>query len=75
MIAHSSDYGLFVRPVPIKTPTATISTRTTIPPSGPVQGVKGGFNRVIVGKGLALIITIAIAASIGVLLYRKKNGK
>jgi hypothetical protein len=74
MIAHSSDYGLFIRPVSSVSPHATIPARTTIPSSGPVQGVTGGFNWIVVVQGLALIMTIVIAASIGLLLYRKKNG-
>jgi hypothetical protein len=36
---------------------------------------RGGFDRVIVGQGLALKIAVAIVASVGVLLQRKKNGQ
>jgi hypothetical protein len=75
MIAHSSDYGLFIRPVSPVSPHSTISARTTIPPSGPVHGVPGGFDWILVVQGLALIMPIVVAASIGLLLYLKKNGR
>jgi hypothetical protein len=75
MISHSSDYGLFIRPVSSVSPPVTIAHRTTIPPSGPLQGVTGGFDWIIVVQGFALIMTIVVAASIGFLFYRKKNGR
>ncbi len=73
MIAHSSDYGLFIRPASPVSPPATISARMTIPPSGPVQGALSGFDWIIVVQGLALIMTIVIVASIGLVIYRKQN--
>jgi len=75
MIAHSSDYGLFTRPASPVSPSATISVGTMIPPSGPVQGAINGFNWLIVVKGLAIIMTIVVVASIGLYFYRKQNGR
>lgn len=73
IIAHSSDYGLFIRPASSVFPPATIPPRMPVPLSGPVQGPIRGFDWIIVVQGLAIIMTIVVAASIGLLIYRKQN--
>jgi hypothetical protein len=75
IISHSSDYGLFVRPASPVSPITTLPARTTVSPQGAMQGDLRGFDWIIVVQGLAFIMTIVVAASIGLLLCRKKNGR
>ena len=75
MIAHSSDYGLFIRPASPVSPSAMTTSTTKTPPPGPVQGAPGGFDRLIVVQGIALILTVVVIASIGLYFYRKQNGQ
>jgi hypothetical protein len=75
MIAHASDYGLFIRPVsPASLPAATTTATTTISPPGPVQGAISGFNWLLIVQGLVLITAIVVVASIGLYFYRKQDG-
>jgi len=75
MLAHASDYGLFIRSVsPASLTAATTTATATIAPPGPVQGAPSGFNWVIIVQGLALIVAIVVAASIGLYFYRKQDG-